>query len=78
MNVHDDCAEKDCAEGLCRSYMQCRRIVVFCSCVLVCLASYAYCLVVFILICVLKCCCSSAEHVLKCLCVLIAIVSTTI
>ena len=69
--------ERECAEGLCRSYMQCRRftmrkrIVVVCAFVLVCLASYAYCLVVVILICVFKCCCSSAEHVLKCLCVLI-------
>ena len=75
MIVQKDCAEVTCsAEGI----LCAEGLLFFCSFVLVCLASYAYCLVVFILICVLKWCCSSAEHVLKCLCVLIAIVSTTI
>ena len=72
--------QKDCAEVACSAEgTSCAEgLLSICSFVLVCLASYAYCLVVLILICVLKCCCSSAEHVLKCLCVLIAIVSTTI
>ena len=75
MNVQKECAEVTCsAEGI----LCAEGLSFFCSFVLVCLASYAYCLVVFILIWVWKRCCNSAEHVLKCLCVLIAIVSTTI